>query len=203
MGRWLLALAVLFGAGAAIINVQAAEPPATVRYVDLEQYAGSWYEVASIPNHFQKKCIGQTQATYSLMDNGRIKVVNQCETVEGVDQAEAIARVAAPYSNARLDVAFFKLFGWPVWWFAGDYWIIGLDEKNYQWAIVAGSADRDKYGWVLSREPQLSPGQWEEVSALLNAKGYDLRDFTTTPQPGGFDKQQRLDEGLLRQIQSS
>jgi len=52
--------------------------PVTVPYVDINKYAGSWYEQAVIPFYFERGCT-KTVATYSLNADGKsIKVVNNC-----------------------------------------------------------------------------------------------------------------------------
>jgi len=57
--------------------------PHTVPYVDLQKYAGLWYEIAKIPNRFQKKCAGHTTAEYTLRKDGKITVLNKCEKKDG------------------------------------------------------------------------------------------------------------------------
>lgn len=54
----------------------------TVDSVDLVRYLGVWYEMAQIPNRFQKKCVKNTTAEYSLKENREIKVLNRCTDIE-------------------------------------------------------------------------------------------------------------------------
>ncbi len=145
----------------------------TVEFVDLNKYAGLWYEVAKIPNRFQKHCVKETTAKYTLKENGEIEVVNSCIDDKGKpDKTEGIARVVDKKSNAKLEVSFFSILGWrPIW---GDYWIIGLDE-NYQWAIV-GTPSR-KYGWILARTPKLSNDVMEKINQILVNQGYEPKKF--------------------------
>jgi apolipoprotein D and lipocalin family protein len=152
--------------------------PVPVALVDLERYIGQWYEIAKIPNRFQRKCSRGTTATYALRDDGMIEVVNRC-TVEdgGTIDAKGVARVVDSDSRAKLEVSFVRLFGLQLFW--GDYWIIGL-EKDYQYAVV-GHPDR-RYGWVLARRKALTPDQWAEVHAILKDNGYDPDDFEMTLQ---------------------
>lgn len=153
-------------------------PPRTVERVELERYAGLWYEIARIPNGFQEGCVSGVTAEYQLRDDGRIDVINRCTTSEGrVDEAKGLARVEDPVSNARLKVSFFSVLGWrPIW---GDYWIIGLGD-DYEFALV-GSPDR-KYGWILSREPELHWYVLERIHTMLADQGYRLSDFEMTVQ---------------------
>jgi apolipoprotein D and lipocalin family protein len=152
--------------------------PQTVPQVDLQRYAGLWYEIAKIPNRFQKKCAGHTTAEYTLRDDNKIRVVNRCVKEDGsVEEIEGIAKVVDPVSQTRLKVSFFRPLGISLFW--GDYWIIGLGQ-DYEYAIV-GTPNR-KYGWILSRKPQLSKDKLEDIFQQLREQGYRPEDFQMTPQ---------------------
>ena len=148
-----------------------------VPHVVLERYLGTWYEIATIPQRFQKGCVGVT-AEYSLRRDGDIQVVNTC--VEGAldgktRSVRGRARVVDRESNAKLKVTFF----WPFW---GSYWIIGLAE-DYTWAIV-GHPNRS-YLWILSRSPQMEGALYRELLQLVADKGYDVTRIEKTLQPNG------------------
>jgi len=150
--------------------------PSTVNNVDLKRYTGTWYEIAKIPNRFQKQCARNTTAAYSLNDDGTIKVINQCVKDDGtIDKAVGKARVVDTTTNAKLEVSFVSIFGFHLFW--GDYWIIGLDD-DYQYAVV-GSPTR-KYGWILCREKQMSEDMYNEVKQILLSQGYDPGEFEKT-----------------------
>jgi apolipoprotein D and lipocalin family protein len=163
----------------ASVNLMAQQnPPTTVKYVNLNKYTGLWYEIAKIPNSFQDQCVKGTTAKYILKDDGEIAVINSCIDEDGeVDNADGVARIVDNKSNAKLEVSFVSFFGWRPFW--GDYWIIGLDE-NYQWAIV-GTPNR-KYGWILSRTPQLSKGTMDEIFQILKDQDYNSKDFEISKQ---------------------
>lgn len=136
------------------------DPLPTVDKVDLNRYAGKWYEIARLPNTFEKglKCV---TATYTLLDDGRIGVTNRGinEATGAVETAEGKARVPNDEHPGELRVVFF----WP---FGGDYCIINLDEE-YRHALV-GAPDRD-YLWILARDKELAP---EVLTQLIDkAKG--------------------------------
>jgi len=153
-------------------------PPTTVKYVDLKRYVGLWYEVAKIPNSFQDQCVKNTTAKYTLAEDGEIKVTNSCIDEDGeADDANGIVRVVDKKSNAKLEVSFVSFLGWRPFW--GDYWIIGLDE-NYQWAIV-GTPNR-KYGWVLSRTPNLDNTTMDKIFGIIKDQGYDPKKFEISKQ---------------------
>jgi apolipoprotein D and lipocalin family protein len=51
--------------------------------VDLSRYAGRWYEIARLPNRFEKKCADSVTADYSLRSDGKVDVVNRCRKANG------------------------------------------------------------------------------------------------------------------------
>lgn len=147
---------------------------ATVSSVDLKRYTGRWYEIARYPNRFQKKCIGDTTATYSLREDGKIEVLNSCRKSSGsFTEAKGTARIADKETNAKLKVTFF----WP---FSGDYWIIGLD-PDYRWAIVG--EPRRRYLWLLAREPHMSDADYNQALDIIRERGYDPARLIMTLQP--------------------
>lgn len=153
-----------------------APPPQPVGIVDLHRYQGLWYEVASIPNRFQKHCAGDTTAAYRLRPDGQVDVTNRCRTRLGDwDEARGVARVVDPASNARLEVSFVELFGWRLFW--GDYWILEL-APDYSHVIV-GTPGRN-YGWILARSPTLSATTRRELDRHLRQQGYDPQQFVDT-----------------------
>jgi apolipoprotein D and lipocalin family protein len=153
------------------------KPLQVVPHVDLARYLGTWYEIATIPQRFQKGCTGVT-ATYSLRPDGDITVLNQCRKDSLGGKHKSItgkAWVVDTTTNAKLRVRFF----WP---FSGAYWIIELDSLNYQYAVV-GHPDRG-YLWILSRTPQMSDELYNGLlDRLRNVHGYDVSRLRRTPQP--------------------
>jgi apolipoprotein D and lipocalin family protein len=150
-------------------------PLSNVPKVDLNRYLGLWYEIARIDHSFQKGCVAST-AEYSLRDDGYIKVVNKCRkaSINGdVTTIEGKAWVVDKESNGWLKVQFF----WP---FRGDYVIIDLDEKEYQYAVV-GHPSRD-YLWILSRRPQMDERTYNDILKKSSKQGYDIHLIRKYPQ---------------------
>jgi apolipoprotein D and lipocalin family protein len=149
--------------------------------VDLSRYSGTWYEIARLPNKFQKECIGDVTATYTLLDNGEIKVVNRCRKGNGeITEAEGRARRASDDEpNSKLKVRFAPAFlsFLPFVW--GDYWILEL-APDYSYAVV-GEPDR-KYLWVLARSPKMDDGTLAGILDRVKQQGYDLRALIRTEQ---------------------
>lgn len=185
----LIALFALFSAGFA--SAQTTPPVQTVAAVDLTQYAGLWYEVASIPQHYQKKCMANVMAEYTLLDNGEIEVYNACEKYNGeMVDVKGRGKVVDSITNAKLKVTFVKIFDW-IYAFGGDYWIIDL-AADYSYAVV-GSPDR-KSAWILSRTPVIDVAKLKLAYDNLTAQKFDTCKVLTTIQNGGFTQRRPLCE---------
>ena len=147
-----------------------------VKELDIERYLGKWYEIARYDHRFERGLVGVT-ASYSLRDDGKIKVVNTGfkETING-QKSEAIGKAKIPDPNvpSKLKVSFF-------WLFYGDYFVFELDE-NYQWAVIGSSTD--KYLWILSRTPQLDETVYYELLNKLTTRGYDIDKLIRVAQKG-------------------
>lgn len=157
----------------------------TVPSVDLNKYIGKWYEVASIPQSFQKQCVANTTAEYSFAEKGRIKVDNSCETASGErDGSEGRAQVEDKATNSKLKVTFVKLFDW-VFAFGGNYWIIDLAD-DYSYALIGDPSA--KYAWILSRTPNVTDEFLIRAEKKFKSQGYNTCEILTSVQTGGIDR---------------
>jgi apolipoprotein D and lipocalin family protein len=138
-------------------------PLITVPHVDLIRYMGVWHEIARIDHSFQKDC-KRSSATYRMLPDGEVEVINRC--VNGKDgrlrEARGRAWSVDSENNARLKVSFF----WP---FRGDYWIIDLG-KEYEYAVV-GSPNR-QYLWILARQPVMDDIVSKGILERLTSQGF-------------------------------
>jgi apolipoprotein D and lipocalin family protein len=172
--KMLLLAVCLLGFAAAGAAGQEKPPLATVPSVDLQKYMGTWYEIASFPQKFQKGC-HCTTAEYVMTDKGYVKVINTCrkDSPDGkIKVANGKAFIVAGSNNAKLRVQFF----WP---FRGDYWIIDL-APDYSYAVV-GEPGRD-YLWILSRTPELNESLFEQIVDRCLQKGFDTTRLQRTDQ---------------------
>jgi apolipoprotein D and lipocalin family protein len=144
----------------------ASRPPLpTVPRVDIKRYEGRWFEIAKYPNWFQRGCVADTTAEYTEQPDGSLRIMNRCRHKNGfIREAKGQATIVPGSNNSKLRVRF---AGSPI---AGDYWIIGLDEKNYSWALV-GHPSR-QFLWILAREQQLAPKTYSDIVSLAEKLGY-------------------------------
>jgi len=159
-----------------------------VPQLDLARYAGTWYEVARLPNKYQKSCAHSVVVRYSLRDDGRMDVLNQCVRADGtMSSVQGIARRAGddlPASQLKVRFAPAFLSFLPMVW--ADYWVIDL-APDYSHAVVGGP-DR-KYLWILSRTPGVPDSTYRGIVARV-AGQYDVSGLVRTEQkrqPPGQD----------------
>lgn len=146
----------------------------TVKELDLPRYLGTWYEIARFDHRFERGLQGVT-ATYSMRDDGKIKVLNQGyeNTLDGkLSTAEGKAKLTD--EPGKLKVSFF-------WIFYGDYFVMELDE-NYKWVLIGSSSD--KYLWILSRTPKLEDNIKNLILHKAEKRGYDTSKLIWVEQKG-------------------
>ncbi len=153
-------------------SASAADPLPTVTAVDLGRYAGTWHEVARLPNWFQRSCILST-ARYIPQADGSMAVINTCTKANCRQSSiEGVATAVPCSGNARLRVKFGGMAALVPASREGNYWIIALDQENYQWAMV-GTPDR-RFLWILSRQPCLDPQVYACLKQQACRLGFDV-----------------------------
>lgn len=165
--------------GIAASTAAAAEPLPTVPHVDLGRYAGTWHEIARLPNWFQRSC-ERSQARYTPCTNGSLKVVNTCFKANGrTSSIEGSATPVPGSGNARLRVKFGGLAALVPVARDGNYWIIALGESEtdapYEWALV-GTPDR-RFLWILARQPCLPPEVLAQLKDQARCLGFDVKSL--------------------------
>lgn len=138
-------------ASSSIDAAAAKQPLATAGAVDLQRYAGDWYELARLPVRFQDPASVST-ATYTLRDDGVVGVENT--SYIGDERGYRIRGTAEPASEGRTDrlrVSFGGFLSVIPTAADGNYWVIDVDE-GYEMALV-GTPDR-RYLWLLARDGQ-------------------------------------------------
>lgn len=160
MRRAIGVIILLFLAGCVAIP-EDIEP---VRGFELERYLGRWYEIARLDHSFERGLINVT-ADYSLLEDGRVRVVNRGyrPDEERWETAEGVAKFVGPPDVGRLKVSFFGPF-------YGGYNIIALDRNDYRHALVCGP--NRSYLWILAREPYLVPAVTADLVDRARALGF-------------------------------
>lgn len=135
----------------------------------LDRYLGEWYEIARLDHRFERG-LEQVTATYSMNDDGSVRVVNRgFSTKSGKwEDATGKARFAGNTDVGYLEVSFFGPF-------FGSYVIFELDKDNYQYAFITGS---ENTLWLLSRKPKISDLVKENFLKKIEGYGYNSQELT-------------------------
>ena len=153
----------------------------TVSNFQLEQYLGTWYEIARLPMKHQPEDSTDISAVYSIQDNGKVRVQNRClDEHKQLDEAIAEATVVDA-EHGKLEVSFLpEGLRW-IPFTKGDYWVLKIDPE-YQTALV-GEPSR-KFLWILHRNTTLNESIQAEYLEHAKSLGYDLTDLIHTVHTG-------------------
>jgi len=138
-----------------------------------DKYLGKWYEIARMDFKFEKD-LNNVTATYSLNDDGSIKVDNRGYNYVKKEWKQSIgkAKFVNESDEARLKVSFFGPF------YAG-YNVIEID-TDYQYALVAGN--NLKYLWILARNKSIPENIKQQYLEKAESLGYDTNTMVWTKQ---------------------
>ena len=123
-----------------------------------QKYMGKWYEIARLPNHFQKG-LSNVYANYSINKDGTIKVENIGTKNNEVKSIIGTAKLNIQPNIGELKVSFFYPF-------YSHYRIIKL-APDYRYSIVIGN--KPKTLWILARTKTLSFQDLREINHFLKA----------------------------------
>lgn len=141
---------------------------------ELQNYLGTWYEIARFNHSFEKNLQGVT-ATYSVRPDGKIKVLNQgYKYGEESKFKKAIgkARNAKAGGSRNFEVSFFLNFYAP-------YNILELD-KDYQYALIGSNSPN--YLWILCRTPKMDDETLQMLISNAKARGYNTDNLLMVDQ---------------------
>ena len=154
--------------------------PTTISHLDLTRYLGRWFEIARLPMRHEPANATDITATYSLDEQGAIRVQNRMRLDGEVEESIGQAR-PVDGSDSKLEVTFLPAGLRWIPFTKGDYWVLKLDDA-YSVSLV-GSPDR-KYLWLLARHPHLDEATRNHYLACAQAQGYDLAGLIHTPHTG-------------------
>lgn len=164
------ALGLLLLLGGCLGTPPGVEPVANF---DAQRYLGTWYEIARLDHAFERGLDGVT-ATYSLNDDGSIRVLNRgyrAETSEWAE-AEGVARFVDDDSTGHLKVSFFGPF-------YSSYVVFELG-RNYDYAFVSGF--NNNYLWLLARAPEVGTELKERFRRRADELGFAVDELLFVDQ---------------------
>ena len=134
----------------------------TTPTLDIQRFMGRWYEIARYEHRFEKG-MTHVSATYTLLGNGKIEVLNEGLKEGKHKQIKGRAKQPNPQDPGKLKVSFFL-------WFYSDYYVLYIDPE-YRYLLVGSSSD--KYLWIMSREKSLAKETLDQLIDKLRMRGYD------------------------------
>lgn len=141
---------------------------------ELENYLGTWYEIARLDHSFEKG-LSKVTAEYQLREDGGVRVINRGYNAETDNwkQAEGKAYFVEEPDKGYLKVSFFGPF-------YGSYVVFELDQPNYQYAFISGP--NNDYLWLLARTPQVDQKVIDKFKAMSIERGFDLSQLILVEQ---------------------
>lgn len=141
---------------------------------ELDRYLGTWYEIARLDHKFERD-LDKVSATYTLNDDGTVRVENKGISKSSGKEKTAVGRAkfVGDQDQAHLKVSFFGPF-------YGSYVVFELDKDDYQYALVAGPSR--KYLWILSRTKTVSNEKFQSLMEIARENGYDTDLLIFVPQ---------------------
>lgn len=132
--------------------------------VDLNRFAGSWYEIARLPTKREKGCIADVVDLIGLAYKpDRLTLVNSCKAKNDyTDVRNANIKAEKNSGDGKLKVTY-------IWPFSEKEWILALG-ADYEWVLI-GSPNH-KLLRVLSRTRVLSPDVLNEIKLKATSEGY-------------------------------
>lgn len=172
-GSVLLSVIALLSLSACVMTT---DKFAAVEGFSLQRYLGTWYEIARLDHSFERG-LSNVTATYSLREDGGVRVINQGFNTEKSDweSAEGKAYFTGDATTGALKVSFFGPF-------YGAYNVVELDHEGYQYSMVAGPSS--KYLWILARSPELEPAVLEQLLEKAQELGFETEQLIF-PEHGG------------------
>lgn len=159
-------------AGPALASLRSDSGPVqTVEAVDLERYAGLWYEIARLPSAFEGRFDGDATATYTPRGQ-HLEVDKRSRMPSGRErQSSGVAHPVDGTGGAQMEVSMFpRWLRWlPVAW--EGQWVIAVD-SDYQTAVV-GAPGRGAL-CLLSRSPVVDEARYRSMVASAAAQGYNV-----------------------------
>ena len=130
---------------------------------ETDKYLGQWYEIARLPNWFERG-MSDISAEYSRLPDNSLQVINRGMKNGKKKSVTGKVRQTGKGDTGELEVCFFRPF-------YASYRIIKL-APDYRYSVVMG--DSQEYLWILSRTPHLDPVDLQEIIAFLETHGFPV-----------------------------
>ena len=133
--------------------------------INLESYAGQWYEFARTTNQCETPRVTDVTVCYKLVEMGSQFEITTVQYVDGQpDVSRGRALPANKYNNV-----FMVSFTPHIPLIYGRYRILAYLEGEYS---LVGSGWCNDHAWILTRRPSLDADTFEWLKGVLENNGY-------------------------------
>lgn len=163
---------------AGLVAGKTKKPLVTAPLVDLERYSGTWFEIARLPEKWEKDCASDVTVTYQGTIDGGLRVLHRCRRRDGsLKRTIGRAEVVDLETNAKLRISYAPqlLDALPFVW--SDYCIVDV-AADYSTAVV-GTPDRSQL-WLLARSTSVSEETRSAFIAKALGQGFDTSQLIYT-----------------------
>jgi apolipoprotein D and lipocalin family protein len=138
--------------------------------LNAQNYMGKWYQIASIPQFYERGC-ARAVAEYTLLSD-RINVVNYCynEKWEKLISINGSAVSPNPAHPSALRVSFPNAPSSEMNYPGANYLIHKTDYERY---AIVGSPTRSSF-YILSREQKICERNYKDCLEYAKSLGYDI-----------------------------
>lgn len=143
--------------------------------IDYARLAGTWYEIARLPNRREEGLVNIT-TTFKLVGRDKIEVVNRGYKASNRRKPVTYtltARLPEPDEPASLTVRYCGIFRF-------TYNVIELDTVGYQYAMISGDSPDDL--WLFSRTPVMEEKVLDELVSSAKKDGFAVTELIRCPQ---------------------
>ncbi len=150
-------------------------PIQPVAHVNLPEFMGCWYVIASISPSFAKDTYDSREC-YRLKRGGDEVATRFHYRAGAFDGPRKIVHSTGFVDTHKGNAVWGVQFIWP---FRAQY-IVAYLGPRYQSTIIARDA-RD-YAWIMARTPTVPASEYQQLVGRLRALGYSLKHLRKEPQ---------------------
>lgn len=153
----------------------ASQPPFSQQasYVDADRFMGKWHTISNIP-YFAERGKVATNSHYIRRGPNKYDDVFESRKKSFDAPVKKLAGTMKSLNdnNNEWQSTFYKII-------SSKFTVLYIDE-NYQTALL-GHKSR-KYGWVFSRNKQMSDEDYAKAMSIFSDNGFDIEKFRKVPQ---------------------
>lgn len=152
----------------------AGSTPKAIENLDLTKFAGTWYEIARLPNKYERDLVDVTSTL--KIKNGEMKLINRGSERRSNKRKKILAGdVSLPDRNTpgRMKVKVFPFVSF-------EYKVIDIDTENYQWAII--TSDSREFLWLFARNPEISHSLYMNLVERARSMGFAVNKLERVSQ---------------------